>query len=151
MSEFEFRDIPRQHTAVVHVTTPVVAIGAAMGEALPKAFAALGKAGAAPAGPAICKYTEYSEESVTFEAGVPVAAPFAEDDDVVAGEIGGCEAAVTMHVGPYEAIVETYAKLQAWMEGRGRKPSVVMWEAYLDDPQTTDPSQLRTEVFWPAE
>ena len=107
MSEFEFRTVPLQHTAVVQVTTTPDRIGETMGEAIGKAFAAVGKAGVAPVGPIITKYTAYSEESVSYEIGVPVAAPFAGDGDVVAGQIGGCEAAVGMHVGPYDTLGET--------------------------------------------
>lgn len=151
MPEFEFRTLPLQHTAVVGVTTPTDKIGETMGEAIGKAFAAIGKAGVAPAGPVICKYTEWSEGSVTYETGLPVAEPFPGEGEAEAGEIGGCEAAVAMHVGPYDKLVETYGKLQAWIEGQARKPSKIMWEAYLDDPDETDPSQLRTEIFWPVE
>jgi effector-binding domain-containing protein len=151
MSGFEFRTVPLQHTAVVKVTTTTDKIGESMGEAIGKAFAAVGRAGAAPIGPVMTKYTAYSEESVSYETGVPVAAPFAGDGEVGAGEIGGCEAAVGMHVGPYDTIGQTYGQLQAWIESQGRTPSVVMWESYLDDPQTTDASKLRTEVFWPLE
>jgi effector-binding domain-containing protein len=151
MAEFEIRDVPRQDTAVVHVSTEIANIGSSMGEAFHKAMAAVGKAGVAPAGPPMCKYLAYSGDRVEYEAGVPVAAPFAGDDDVRAGEVGGCQAAVAMHVGPYDKLGETYGKLQAWIESQGKKPSAVMWESYLSDPQTTDPSEIRTEIFWPFE
>jgi effector-binding domain-containing protein len=151
MSEFEFRTVPLQHTAVVVVTTSTDRIGERMGEAFGKVFAALGKADIAPAGPAVCKYTAFSGDSVTYEAGVPVAAPFSGDGEVVAGEVGGCSAAFGMHVGPYDKLVETYGRMQAWLEGQGRKPGSVMWESYLDDPDTTPAAELRTEICWPAE
>jgi effector-binding domain-containing protein len=151
MSEFEFRSLPKQQTAVVVVTTSTDKIGETMGEAIGAAFAGVGKAGATPVGPVVCKYTAFSQDSVTYEVGVPVAAPFVGDGNVVAGEIGGCTAAVGMHVGPYDKLVETYGRMQTWLESQGKKPSAVMWESYLDDPDETDPSQLRTEIYWPAE
>ncbi len=151
MSEFEFRAVPRQDTAVVKVTTSTEKIGETMGLAFGTVFAAVSKAGATPVGPAICKYTAFSADSVTYEAGVPVAAPFAGDGEVVAGEIGGCTAAVGLHVGPYDKLVETYGQMQAWLEGQGKKPSAIMWESYLDDPDATPSEQLRTEIYWPAE
>lgn len=123
-----------------------------MGEALPRAFAAVARSGAHPVGPPFTKYTAYTETSVEFEAGMPVAAPFVALDDVVPGELGGCEAAVGMHVGPYDTIGVTYGALQAWIEGQGRTPSTVMWEHYLSNPQTDpDPATWRTEVVWPVE
>ena len=151
MSQFEFRSVPRQHTAVVVVTTPTARISEAMGQAFGTVFAAVGRLGATPVGPAMCRYTAYTEESVTFEAGVPVAEPFPGDGDVVGSEIGGVEAAVAVHVGPYDTLAQTYGALTAWIESRGRRPGSVMWELYLNDPDTTPPDQLRTEIFWPAE
>ena len=151
MSQFEIRVMPRQQTAVVVVTTPTGSISGAMGQAFGTVFAALGRLGIAPAGPALCKYTAYSEESVTFEAGVPLAEPFAGDGDVVGSEVGGVEAAVAVHVGPYDTLTRTYGALQSWIESQGRKPGVVMWELYLNDPDTTPPDQLQTEIYWPVE
>lgn len=151
MSQFEIRVVPRQQTAVVVVTTPTGRISEAMGQAFGAVFAALGRLDVAPAGPALCKYTAYSEESVTFEAGVSVAEPFAGDGDVVGSEIGGVEAAVAVHVGPYDTLSHTYGALQSWIESQGRQPGVVMWELYLNDPDTTPPDQLQTEIYWPVE
>jgi effector-binding domain-containing protein len=152
MPEFEIRSVPRHDTAVVRVSTPTDQISQAVGPAMGAAFAAVGKAGAIPVGPPLCKYLTYSETSVEFETGVPVAAPFPGDGDVRAGEVGGCEAAVGVHVGPYDTIGQTYQKLQAWIEGQGRKPATVMWESYLTDPQQEpDSSKWRTEICWPVE
>jgi effector-binding domain-containing protein len=151
MSRFEFRSVPLQYTAVVRVTTSPDAIGQTMGPAFAAAFAALGKAGIAPGGPACCKYTAFSKDSVSFEAGVPVATPFPGDGEVVGSEVGGCMAAVGVHVGPYARLVETYDQMRAWLEGQGMKPSTMMWESYLDDPDSTAQEELRTEIYWPAE
>lgn len=151
MSGFELRSVPLQHTAVVAVSTSTDKIGETMGQAFGQVFAAIGKAGVAPAGPAMCKYTSFTGESVSYEAGVPVAAPFAGEGEVVGSQIGGVEAAVGMHVGPYDKLVDTYGQMQAWLESQGKKPSAVMWESYLDDPDSTPPAELRTEIYWPAE
>ena len=151
MSEFEFRSVPSQPTAVVVVTTSTARIGEAMGEAFGAVFAAVGKAGVAPVGPAMCKYTAFSADSVTFEAGVPVAIPFAGDGAVVGSEVGGGTAAVGIHVGPYDKLSETYGRMQAWLEAQGKTPSSVMWESYLNDSDSTPPEELRTEIYWPAE
>ena len=151
MSEFEFRSMPRQDTAVVVVTTSTAKIGETMGEAYGKVFAALGKAGVAPAGPTMCKYTAFSSDSVTYEAGVPVATRFVGEGEVVGSDVGGCVAAVGTHVGPYGQLAQTYGRMQGWLEGQGKTPSAVMWESYLDDPDETAPSELRTEIYWPAE
>ena len=151
MSGIELRDTPLQHTAVVRVTTSTATIGDAMGRAFETVYATLARLGVPPAGPALSKYTRFSAESVSFEAGVPVTAPFRGEGDVMPGEVGGCRAAVMTHHGPYDTIGETYSRLQEWIERQGLTPSGVMWEAYLDDPTSVEPAELRTEVCWPVE
>ena len=153
MSEFEIRSVPRQDTAVVRVTTTPEAIAESMGQALSKAYAAATSSGGAVVGPPFTRYFSFGE-TIDYEAGVPVAAPFepAGDDEVKPAEIGGGEAAVAMHVGPYDTISETWEALSTWVETQGRKVASPPWEAYLTDPSTEpDPANWRTEVYQPLE
>jgi hypothetical protein len=40
--------------------------------------------------------------------------------------------------------------LERWMEANGHTPAGSPWESYLTDPaEHADPSEWRTEVFWP--
>lgn len=150
MSDFEIRSVPRQDTAVIHLRSDPQAISTAMGEGFGRVFAAIGRAGATPAGPVFSRYFEFGEDAVDFECGVAVVAPFSDDGDVTAGELGGGEAAVGMHIGPYDTLHETYAALQAWIAAQGRAPAADMWEVYLTDPeQESDPAKWLTEVYMP--
>ena len=152
MRQFEIREVPHQHTAVVHLHCRPEAISAAMGESFGKVFAAIGKAGAIPAGPVFARYFDFGREDVDFECGAVVAAPLPGDGEVQAGELGGGEAAVGVHTGPYDTLHETYSAMRAWIAGQGRAPSTVMWEVYLSDPEhEPDPSKWQTEVYWPVE
>jgi effector-binding domain-containing protein len=61
-----------------------------------------------------------------------------------------------LHVGPYDALGETYAAIGEWMVQHGlmRSPAdweryLPMWEEYLDDPATTPPGELRTRIVIP--
>jgi AraC family transcriptional regulator len=64
--------------------------------------------------------------------------------------IGGGEYATVVHTGPFEGLADTYAQLGAWFAESGREakhgPSL---EFYLDDPNTTPPEKMRTEVCMP--
>jgi effector-binding domain-containing protein len=152
MPQFEFREVPHQDTAVVHAKVPRDGIAEAMARALPAAFAAVGRAGGQPVGAPFAKYLAFGDDGVEFEAGIPVATPFARDGDVQPGEIGGGTAAFAVHAGSYETLGETYATLRTWIEGQGRTPSTTMWESYVTDPgDMADPSALRTEIYWPVE
>lgn len=100
MPGYEIRTVPLQHTAVVHVHCRPESISATMGESFGKVFAAIGKAGADPAGPVFARYFDFDEDDVDFECGAAVTAPFPGDGEVQPGELGGGEAAVGMHTGP---------------------------------------------------
>jgi effector-binding domain-containing protein len=152
MSEFEIRDVPRQDTAVIHLSCPPDAISTTMGPAFGRLFASVGRSGGVPAGPVFARYFSFSEELVDFECGVALVAPYSADGDVTASHIGGCQAAVGLHVGPYDRLHESYAAMQAWIEAHGRRPGAVMWEVYLSDPGSEpDPATWRTEIFWRVE
>ena len=151
MSAYEIRQVPRQDTAVVHRHCDVNEISTVMGEAFARVFETVTRAGGVPAGTVFSRYFDFADEMVDFEAGIAVTAPFNGEGDVKASELGGCEAAVTIHVGPYDSLSRTYADLQAWIEAQGRKPGAPMWEVYLTDPdQEPDRSKWRTEVYWPV-
>ena len=62
---------------------------------------------------------------------------------------GGGEAAFTMHVGPYQAIGQSWEKLMAWVGEQGRSPGGPTWEVYIDDPQETPEAELKTELYIP--
>jgi effector-binding domain-containing protein len=152
MPEFEIRSIPRQHTAAVRMSSPLDGIGEAMGEAFPKVFAAIGKAGGTPAGPPLARYFEMGPEVVEFECAIPIATPFEADGEVRPSEVGGGEAAVAMHAGPYDTIGQTWEAVTTWIGKRGRTPAGPGWESYLTDPsEEPDPAKYLTEVCLPVE
>jgi effector-binding domain-containing protein len=152
MSESEIRDVARRDAAVIRLSCPPDAISGAMGSAFGRVFESVGRSGGVPAGPVFARYLAFTDELVDFECGVALLAPYAGNGDVTASEVGGCEAAVGMHVGPYDRLHETYAAMQSWIEAQGRRPAAVMWEVYLTDPEAEpDPGKWRTEVFWPVE
>jgi effector-binding domain-containing protein len=54
------------------------------------------------------------------------------------------------HVGPYEALAQTYEQLTAWARAEGLPLAEGMWESYLSDPGAEpDPSTWRTLIVWP--
>ena len=52
-------------------------------------------------------------------------------------------------LGPYDQVGEAYAALDAWVAENGRQVIGPPREVYLNDPQTTAPEELLTEVVWP--
>jgi DNA gyrase inhibitor GyrI len=157
VSDFEIRDEPGRRTAVVHGSTAMDGIPAFMDAAFPELFAAMGAAGIAPGGPPFSRYFAFGPDRVELELGVPLApmsgGPERSFDGVgrvQPGELPAGQVAVTWHVGPYDGIAATYAKLLAWVVEQGREPGGAMWEVYWTDPTAEpDPAKWRTEVILP--
>ena len=152
MSQFEIREVPRQDTAVIHAQCPPDAIQPTMQSIFGRLFGAVGRAGGIPSGTVFTRYLAWSDEGIEFETGVALSRPIVGDVEVEPGELGGCTAAVGMHIGPYESIHETYTAMQDWISHQGHTPAGTMWEVYLSDPRSEpDPAAWRTEIFWPVE
>jgi AraC family transcriptional regulator len=88
------------------------------------------------------------EPMLRFSACVEVASSFVPDGDLTLGTIPGGIYASAVHTGPFEALSETYLELIGrWLPRSGRVATTdPVVEHYLDDPRTTAPSELRTEV-----
>ena len=87
-----------------------------------------------------------------IESGCVLAAPTPGTDDMEAASLPGGPAAVAMPCGPYDALSETYAEMERWMEKNGFRPGGAPWESYITDPaEHPDPSDWRTEIYWPLE
>jgi hypothetical protein len=66
----------------------------------------------------------------------------------VAGVFGG-RYARAVHVGGFETLPLAYHGLLRWMHETGHRPTGPVFERYVDDPATTEPASLRTEVLHP--
>ena len=130
-------------------------IPAAIGDVLPKIFQYAQARGITISGRPFTRYGQMSGGTFTIEPGMPVSAlpPSGSDPgdgDVHADTLPGGDAAVTLHVGPYDRLGEAYTALERWMEENGAEPAGEPWESYLTDPgEHPDPKNWRTEVVWP--
>lgn len=126
-------------------------IGAVMGEAFNAIGAFVGKTGIAPAGPPLAVYRDWDEKSgkMKVDVGIPVAPGDAGriEGEVAAGETPSGSALKAIHVGPYDTLTSTYDVLMAHMKEKGIPLSSVSWEVYANDPETTPPDKLVTEIY----
>ncbi len=58
--------------------------------------------------------------------------------------------AYALHVGPYEKVSETYARVSAFIAQNGWQVIGPALEIYLDNPAETAPEKLRTEILFPV-
>lgn len=86
------------------------------------------------------------EVAATLNA--PLAAPIAIADQVITpGALPGGTYGALSHVGPYDTLGQTWARLMEGVAALGHQPGIPFAEIYLDDPRTTAPQQLRTELI----
>lgn len=61
-------------------------------------------------------------------------------------ELPGGPVARVIHVGAHDELPLAYFPLLAWLQERGHPAAGPIRERYLDDPATTEPEHLRTEI-----
>lgn len=125
---------------------------AMLGEALQVVSDELAQAEAQPIGPAIVRYTNDGEASVTLEAGFPVEAPVHGLKQAINETLPGGNAVTSLHVGRYDELDSVHQAIQEWIAREGKQSSGARWEVYITDPTVQhDTAKWQTEVYWPIQ
>ena len=92
-------------------------------------------------------------EKIRYDACVTVDESFESEGDIAVQTIGGGEYAVTTHFGPYNKLGQTYTRLfSQWLLQSDRElRSEPCIEFYLNDPESTEPEELLTDICLPLE
>ncbi len=151
MPEFVRKTLPEQHYIFADGESSYQgdAIAEAMGNAFSQVFGFAAANQITPASMPMTVYMEMDPTILRFRGGVMVseadvarAGGPVQPDVLPAGDV-----IMTTHVGPYSELNVTHKALWAYMEDNGIKGGMPIWEIYIDDPDTTDESALRTEVY----
>jgi effector-binding domain-containing protein len=81
---------------------------------------------------------------ILCDFGVEVTRRFETAGEVYATETPGGEAAVAVHLGPYDRMNEAYNAIDRWMAANRRESAGHSWEIYGDP--TPDPAHTETTV-----
>lgn len=142
--------VDAQTTAVVADTVPMAEIGSFFERAFCAVAEVVARQGVTPTGAAFGYYPSMPTDTIDVEVGMVTDRPVAPEGEVVASELPAGEVAHAIYVGSYESLGAAYGELAQWIAAQGRQPAVGMWEVYLTEPTPeTDPSSMRTELFWP--
>lgn len=100
------------------------------------------------AGPPMVLYYDqvWDLTKVDLEVVWPVAGP-----DQANGIVPAVTAAKYVHVGPYDSLTPVYEAMFEWIAEHGYRPLCPVREVYPNDPGTTPPEQLLTEIILPVE
>jgi effector-binding domain-containing protein len=143
---------PARPTAVVRATVTADELPAFFGHALRRVLTAMEAQGTTPGGEPFACYRSIPNGTVEVEAGFPIIGAFQAIRDVVPGELPGGRTVTCVHVGQSETLSRTYAEMSTWAVANGLKPTGLMWEVYLTDPEREpDPTRWRTAVFLAVE
>jgi AraC family transcriptional regulator len=83
-----------------------------------------------------------SDAALTLPTGVPT------PDGLIEQRIPAGRYAVTTHKGPYEGLPATWAALKNdWLTASGHRVGYPSYEIYLNNPTTTKPEDLLTEIY----
>ncbi|HRW11140.1 MAG: GyrI-like domain-containing protein [Anaerolineae bacterium] len=147
--QFELRERQSQPTLVIRTRSAVQDMPQVLGQAWGAIMHYAGQKGLQPSGPPFVAYHNMDMQDLDLEIGFPFAKKLDGAGEVLAGEIPGGKAAGCLHVGPYDQLRAAYKALGKWMEANGYTPAGVAYESYLNDPQTTPPEALQTDIFFP--
>jgi effector-binding domain-containing protein len=139
--------------AVVRKRVPMAELAGFFGEAFATVVTAVAGAGGTITGPPFGWYHGMPAADIDVTAGFPVAGlatgPLGDGAAAVEEQPGG-RAVVCIHVGPYDTLADSYARMQEWMAARDLRGRHDMWEEYLSDPEThPDPATWQTRLVIP--
>ena len=149
--DFSTREIGSQPMVGIRVTAKMTELGQIMGPLFGEVVGHIQRSGHHPAGMPFAIYHGMDGGEVDVECGIPVASPVESDGRIKAGELPAGTVATVIHMGPYEALRDTWAALTGWMSSQGLAPAAAPWEVYVTDPGAEpDQSKWRTEIFFPV-
>ncbi len=92
----------------------------------------------------------YSDAQGSVEVGVEVSGPLVGNGRVHCSRLPAGPVATTLHLGPYQLLRDAHEAIRQWCDERNHRCSGVSWELYghWQDSWNTDPSKIRTDVFY---
>lgn len=134
-------------TAVIRGTVSMEEIAGFYDRVYGEVAATVARQGATPQA-AFGLYLKPPQDTFELEAGFVVDRPIERDGEVMASLLPAGRAARLTHLGPYDALGDSWERLMGWIGEQGKTQAGPMWEVYVTEPTPeSDPATLRTDLF----
>ena len=146
------RWMPVTRAAVIHAVTTHAELVGAFAQIYPAVWDALQEQGPPQLGEVIAVYHSMGDDELVLSAGMEVAGDFEPLEPLALLELGGCDAGVIDHFGPYlfDDFRRSQATLEAELASHRRVATGLVIERYLTMPDAEpDQSKWHTEIWLP--
>ncbi len=120
----------------------------AVGDSLAALARYAAERGYTPAGPPFLAVGGYDGRKMEIETGFPTEPGIEGKGEIAVGSTPGGRGAVCRYTGPYEGLPPAQAALERWLEEQGHTAAGPAYQFYLNDPRTTAPDKLETEIVF---
>ncbi len=150
-TECRVEELAAQPALSIRQTIPAGDVTKTLAIVIPEIIAAVVAVGGEMAGPPYARFHSKDATTIDFEAGVTLRKKVEGRGRVQATELPAGRTATTWHIGPYDTLPTTHARLRAWMEKEKAAAAGGEWEVYWTDPGIEpDPAKWRTRLFCPV-
>ena len=113
--EFGTKQVEGRPFVAIRTSTTMDKIGEVMGPLFGEVYAHIQQSGQQPAGMPFAMYHAMDNDTVELECGMPVASPTEGAGRVRPGELPAGTVATVTHMGPYDALPQTWSSLLEWI------------------------------------
>jgi effector-binding domain-containing protein len=147
--QIEVRKEQTRPTLSVRTRTPIAKMRETVGMAYGMIAQHMASLGEQPAGPPFVIYYNMDMNDLDVEIGFPTSKSLKGTDTIKPGTLPAGESATCIYTGPYTGLRDAYDALSRWINAHHLVPTGISIEMYLNDPQTTPPDKLQTQIAYP--
>ncbi len=149
--ECAIEEIAAQPVLSIRVTSAADAVEKTLATLIPEVLGVMTEMGGEMAGPPYCRFHTMDADKVDLEAGMPLKKKVDGKGRVKATELPAGKTATTWHIGTYDSVAKSQARLAAWLKEKSLQTAGGHWEVYWTDPGVEpDPAKWRTRIYWPV-
>ncbi len=145
----EIKELPVQPVLSIRAKSAVQELPQLLGASFGAIAQHLGSLEENPAGAPFVAYYNMDMQNLDIEIGFPVSHPLTGQGNVQPSQIFGGKVATCLYVGPYSDVGPAYDALTQFVKAQGCEATGVAYEFYLNDPQTVQPAELQTQIYFP--